>query len=201
MLNVYSGSQPPRLIDVHNRIPVSVTLPQDSTILIGGAHDLEGDKLAHRWSVVRQPAGASVVLETPTEPKCKVTSITVAGDHVFRFEVSDGANTVSEELTVPVYPLNAAPVIRSAQASPASLALPASTATLSAATSDPDGDVITHWWRVKTAAPGAKPAFANQGGQDTKVTGLSIPGTYVFTVTAVDRTEFATRDVSVVVSR
>jgi hypothetical protein len=200
MLNVYGGNQPPMPVDVHNRIPVLVTLPHDSTILIAGAHDLEGDELMRKWSVVRQPAGASVVLETPTEPKSKVTNITMPGDHVFRFEVNDGTHTVSEELTVCVYPVNAAPVIESATASPATPALPAGSTTLSAVTRDPDGDVVSHWWRVRNAPSGAKPAFARQGGRSTKVSGLTAHGTYVFTLTVVDRTKFATRDVMVNVS-
>jgi len=198
-LNVYEGKQQPVLVDVHNRIPVVVTLPQDNTVLIGGAHDLEGDELTHKWSVVRQPEGSAVVLETPTEPKCRLSNITVAGDHVFRFEVSDGAHTVAEELTVPVYPVNAAPVIQNVRASPANLTLPESSTSLSAATSDPDGDIMSHWWRVKRRPAGSTPIFAKQGRRDTEVSGLTAQGAYVFTLTAVDRTKFATNEVTVLV--
>jgi len=198
-LNVYDGNQPPMLIDVHNRIPVLVTLPQDSTILIGGARDLEGDNLTFRWSVLKQPEGAPVRLETPTGPRCKVTNITAAGDHVFRFEVSDGHHTVAEELTVPVYPVNSAPVIEAVKASPAKLTLPTATASLSATSRDPDGDVISHWWRVTKKPAGARPVFAKQGRRDTTVSGLSVGGAYVFRLTVVDRTKVARKDVSVVV--
>jgi len=103
-INVFAGNQPPRPVDVHNRLPVKVTLPQDTTVLRGGAWDLEGDELTFRWSVVSQPPGSAVRLESPGQAACKVTNITVPGDHVFRFEVSDGTNTVAEKLTVPVYP-------------------------------------------------------------------------------------------------
>ena len=200
LLNVYRGNQPPIAFDVHNRIPVLVTLPQDSTILIGGGRDLEGGKLTFRWSVVKQPPGAAVRLEAPTEQRCKASNITVAGDHVFRFELGDGTHTVSRQLTVPVYPVNSAPVIGGAKASPASLTLPASSTVLSAATGDPDGDVITHWWRAASTPAGARPVFAKQGGRETKVTGLSVPGRYVFTLTVVDRTKFARKDVAVSVT-
>jgi len=199
LLHVYEGNQPPTILDLHNRIPVLVTLPHDNTLLIGGGHDLEGDKLAFRWSVVQQPEGAAVRLETPAEPKCKLTNITVPGDHVVRFEVSDGAHTVSEQLTVPVSPANAAPVIEAIKASPAKLAPPESVASLAAATSDPDGDVISHWWRVARKPAGAMPVFARQGARDTQVSGLSVPGAYVFTLTVVDRTKFARKDVTVTV--
>jgi len=103
-LNVYTGNQPPVLIDVHSRLPVLVTLPQSATVLRGGALDLEGDKLTYRWRVVSQPPGAAVRLETPDDGTCRVSNFAVPGDHVFQFEASDGTNTVSENLTVPVYP-------------------------------------------------------------------------------------------------
>jgi len=199
-LRVFRGNQPPRPIDVHNRIPVLVTLPQSTTELRGGAHDLEGDKLTYRWSVVRQPRGAAVRLETPNQPKCKVTNLTVPGEYVFKFTVSDGANTVSEELTVPVYPVNTAPVIESIKASPSQLRLPNSSTTLSAVTRDPDGDVITHWWRVKRKPGGAKLRFSKQGGRATEVRGLTVPGVYVFALTVVDRTKFVVKEIAVTVS-
>ena len=199
-LNVFRGNQPPMPIDVHNRIPVVVTLPQSTTELRGGAFDLEGDKLMFKWTVVRQPQGGAVKLETPTQRKCKLSNIAVAGDHVFRFEVRDGAHAVARELTVPVYPANAAPVIESARASPAILALPDAETSLSVRASDPDGDVVTHWWRVKWRPPGTKPVFSKQGGRDTEVTGLAVAGLYVFSVTVVDRTKHATEDVAVTVN-
>ena len=198
-LNVFEGNQPPLLLDVHNRIPVLVTLPHDNTILIGGARDLEGDKLTFRWSVAKQPNGAAVRLETPDKPRCKLTHITHPGDHVLRFQASDGTHTVSQQLTVPVYPLNRAPVIEAVRASPARLTLPKTSTLLSATTRDPDGDTISHWWRVRRHPGGARPVFASQGRRDTEVSGLSVAGTYVFTLTVVDRTKFARRDVTAVV--
>ncbi|MCY2953913.1 MAG: hypothetical protein NTU53_18380 [Planctomycetota bacterium] len=199
LLNVYSGNQPPMLIDVHNRLPVLVTLPQSTTELRGGALDLEGDKLSFRWSVISQPAGSAVVLETPDSGKCRVSNISTAGDHLFRFEANDGTHTVSENLTVPVYPVNSAPVIESVRAVPASLTLPESTAALSARTSDPDGDTISHWWRVKSCPAGAKVWFDKQGGRNTSVSELTVAGKYVFELTVVDRTRFTTREVVVAV--
>jgi hypothetical protein len=200
ILNVYADNQPPMLIDVHNRIPVMVTLPQNITELRGGASDLEDDPLTYRWIVVSQPPGASVSLETPNVQKCKASNMTVAGDYVFRLEVSDPTHTVSEDLTMTVYPENTAPVISNAAASPADLTLPDSATVLSATTSDPDGDVISHWWSVKSAPTGVKPVFANQGSRKTEVSGLNSTGTYVFTLTTVDRTKFMTRDISVTVT-
>jgi hypothetical protein len=199
VVNVYADNQPPIAIDVHNRLPVMVTLPQDNTMLRGGGFDLEADKLTFRWSFVRQPAGADARLETPANPACKLSNLKVPGDYVIRFEVSDPTHTAAETLTVPVYPVNAAPVIDAVKAEPDRLTLPASETQLSATTRDPDGDVITHWWRLKSGPPGAAPVFLKQGGRDTTVRGLTAEGAYVFELTVVDRTLLARKSVSVTV--
>jgi len=200
LLNVYEGNQPPRLLDVHNRIPVLVTLPHGETLLRGGAFDLEGDRLQFRWSVVKQPPGSAVHLESPNEGGCKMANITVAGEHVVKLEVSDGTGTVSEQLTVPVYPPNSAPVIAAAKATPAVVTLPDARTLLSATTSDPEGDVVSHWWRVREKPPGASPVFANQGSRETRVSGLTVKGRYTFELTAVDRTKLARREMIVTVT-
>jgi len=198
-LTVFADNQPSIPVDVHNRIPVILTLPASSTQLRGGAWDLEGDPLTYRWSVVSQPAGAKVSLANARTTNCTASNMTVAGDYVFRFEASDPTHTVSEELTVPVYPANpSAPFIKSAVASPSSPTLPTTSRTLlSATTGDRDEDVISHWWSVKSAPEGAAPVFSKRGSPETNVTCLTVPGTYVFTLTVVDRTKYTTKDVTV----
>jgi len=200
VLNVYPDNQPPVPLDVHNRLPVMVTLPASSTELRGGAIDLENDPLSYRWILISQPRGASASLVSPTNTKCKVTNMTVAGDYIFNLEVSDPTHTVSENLTVTVYPQNpSAPVITNAGASPDNITLPADNTLLSAITSDPDGDPISHWWSVKSKPAGTSPVFFAQSSPDTDVTGLTVAGIYVFTLTLVDRTKFTTQDVAVTV--
>jgi hypothetical protein len=200
VLNVHAENQPPIAMDVHNRLPVIVTLPADGTELRCAGLDLEGDALAYRWSLLSQPAGASALLASPGTATCKVTNMTVAGDYIFQLELSDPAHTVSENLTVTVYPQNpSAPTILNAAASPATVTLPAEAILLSATTGDPDGDPISHWWSVKSKPAGTAPAFSAQGSASTGVTGLTAPGTYVFTLNVVDRTKVTKRDVTVTV--
>jgi len=200
LLNVHAENQPPVPEDVHNRIPVMVTLPTSTTNLRASAWDLEGDPLTYRWRVVSQPAGAKVSLPNPTATSCTASDMTVPGDYLFEFEVSDPTHTVSEKLTVTVYPPNTPPFIKNISASPASPVLPATSRTfLSATTGDREGDVISHWWSVKSAPAGARPLFSDQGCPQTGCTRLIVPGTYVFTLTVVDRTQYATRDVTVTV--
>jgi hypothetical protein len=103
-VKAFDGNQPPMPLDVHNRLPVVVTLPQDTTELRAGALDLEGDDLTFQWHVGSRPPGSAVRLESPGQASCRATNVTAAGDHVFRLDVSDGTTTVSETLTVPVHP-------------------------------------------------------------------------------------------------
>jgi O-glycosyl hydrolase len=199
-LNVYAGNQPPFPFDVHNRLPVTMTLPASSTQLRGAGMDVEGDPLSYRWSVLSEPPGADALLAAPTTATCPVTNMTVAGDYVFQLELSDPTHTVAAELTVTVYPANpSAPTIVNAVAAPAAITLPAGTTRLSATTGDPDGDPISHWWSVKSKPAGAEPVFSAQGSPSSDVSGLTAPGTYVFTLHVVDRTKAAQRDVTVTV--
>jgi hypothetical protein len=103
-LKVFAENQPPTIVDLHNRLPVTVTLPQTETELRGGGMDIEGDQMTLAWSVVSQPPGAAATLAAPTEGRCKVSGLTVAGRYVFKFEVRDPTHAVSENLTVTVYP-------------------------------------------------------------------------------------------------
>ncbi|MEJ2705167.1 MAG: hypothetical protein P8Z79_22230 [Sedimentisphaerales bacterium] len=116
--NVFADNQPPYVLDVHNRLPVMVTLPTNSTQLRCAGLDLEGDPLSYRWTVTSQPVGASASLAAPTTTNCQVTGLTVAGDYVFTVEVSDPTHTVVRELTVPVYPPNPSVVVGQEQAGP-----------------------------------------------------------------------------------
>lgn len=104
LVKVFRGNQAPVPVDVHNRVPVWVTVKDAGTLLRAGAWDIENDPLTYRWSIVAQPPGASAALETPGQPGCKVTGMTVPGDYVFRLAVADGTHTVTVDHTVPVYP-------------------------------------------------------------------------------------------------
>lgn len=200
VLNVYAENQPPIVMDVHNRLPVIVTLPDDNTQLRCAGLDLEGDPLSYQWRVLSQPEGASALLADSGTSNCKVTNMTVAGEYIFGIEVSDPTQTISDSLVVTVHPRNpSVPTISNAIASPAVVRLPVEETLLSATTYDPDGDSLSHWWSVKSKPAGASPTFSSQGSASTEVTGLDAPGTYVFTLTAVDRTRFARRDVTVTV--
>ena len=195
---VFATNRPPWIGDVHNRIPIDVTLPHSETLLRAWAIDLEKDKWTFKWKVMKQPAGADVKLELPQMKRGRkpgaarrLTGMTVAGDYVFRFEVNDGKNVAFKEHTITVHPENHAPKITEATArvhGPGA-------ATLSAKATDADGDVMTWWWELRRGPKGVKPVFNHPGHQATNVTGLNVAGDYVFIVTVVDRTRVSRRDV------
>jgi hypothetical protein len=195
---VYATNQPPIIVEVHNRIPVTITLPLDTTIIRGYAWDPEGDPISLKWRVISQPVGATAIIAKDDTASTTLSNLTVAGNYLLEITFSDPTHAVSDTLEIPVYPVNAnAPTITSATASAASIRLPVDSLALSAVTSDANGDMITHWWSVKSKPGGARPLFDKQGSSNTKVRDLDSVGTYVFTLTVVDRTRYVTRDVTV----
>lgn len=196
---VFAGNPAPVLFDVHNRIPVKVTLPDTATVLRSAVWDLNGDSISYQWSVVSQPAGANAQLATPTTQNTNVSGMTVAGDYVFRMTVSDGTTEVFQDHTVPVYPLNAQPSL-SVGASPTSITLPTAAVMLTSVSSDADGDELTHWWRTKSAPAGARPVFATPGQANTSVSGLIVPGSYTFEHIVADESKRRTATVTVTVN-
>jgi O-glycosyl hydrolase len=183
---------------------VYVTLPTPSVILQANVNDLENDPLTGAWSLVSQPAGAAAALGKTSfiysSFRATPTGMTVAGDYVFQVSVSDPTHTVTRRAICSVGKKNTPPVINSIAASPTGLTLPASTTRLAAATSDAEGDLLRHWWAVKSAPSGARPVFDHQGLSTTTVSNLLIPGTYQFTLRCFDDIHMTTRDVTVTVS-
>jgi len=191
-MRVYASNPPPSFAELHNRIPVQLVLPgQTATTLHSSMFNVDNDVLTYQWSVQSQPAGANAQLATPTTDQTTVSAMTVAGDYVFRLTVSDGTNVVSQDLTVPVYPVNATPTV-SASASPTSLTLPVSSTQLTSTSADEDGDVLTHWWKVTSAPAGSSPKLATPTQANTAVTGMILPGTYSFQHVVTDQFSFAT---------
>lgn len=200
-LTVFDGRQPPLIGDLHNRLPAIVILPQNSTTLRAETRNYEGKALSGQWSVSQQPEGAAAALATPDANSCMASGLDVPGEYVFRFTAVDApAYTAAKDLTVRVYPENVnPPTIANAEAKPAAVASTIGATRLTATVSDPDDDVVSSWWSVKSKPEGAKPVFAGQSAPNTAVSGLTAPGRYVFVLTAVDRSKVAAKEVIVTV--
>jgi PKD repeat protein len=187
LLRVFNGNQPPVFNNVGIRTPIRPILPIDYTTLDSGASDIEGSTVSYLWSVVSQPAGAAAVLANPTNQRCGVSGLSVAGDYVFRIEASDGSATSASNLTVTVYPEDVhAPAISNLAAA---LLGDGTGGALSADTSDADGDWISHWWEVTSKPVGSKVLFSNQGGPSTEVH-ADTSGSYSFKLTVVGPNQY-----------
>ena len=199
-VQVFPNNQPPIISELQSRIPVLITLPADSTNIRGFAYDLEADPLTYQYTIVSQPLGANAIFVTPTASNTVIDNLTVPGDYVIQYAVSDPGHTVTRNITITVYPLNTAPVISSVAANLINPMLPVDSSQLSGITSDPNNDTITHWWMIKSVPAGANPIFSAQGERLTTVSNLTVPGTYIFTLRVIDRTLLTQLDDTVNVS-
>ncbi len=184
----------------------NIELPTSSAILQVGVGDLAGSDFTGRgkWTLVSQPAGANAIVDSTIyiyiSIRAQVTGMTVPGDYVFRVVVKD---TPYPDLTTivkcTVHSASQPPVISSITPLPSVLMLPESETKLTAITSDPEGDLLRHWWAIKSVPAGAKPVFDHQGLPVSNVSGMTVPGTYTFTLRCFDDLHMTTKDVNVIV--
>jgi hypothetical protein len=73
-----------------------IFLPQDSTLL--SANVTDEDSLQYKWTKV---AGPAAVISSPLSPSTGITGLT-KGKYTFRLSVSDGLQTVTDQVTVEV---------------------------------------------------------------------------------------------------
>ncbi len=202
-VEVFPNNQAPIISALQSRNPTIVTLPVDTSIIHGFAFDIEGDALTYSYSIISQPIGATAALRNISINVQDIYNMTLPGNYVVQLSVTDPSHVGSpsiRNITIPVYPVNDTPVISSVSATPAVMSLPVDSSLLSAVTSDPDGDIITHWWTVKSAPAGANPTFSMQGERINEAQNLTVPGRYIFLLTLIDRTLYTTKVDTVVVN-
>jgi len=193
-------NQPPTVDAGPDRV---ITLPAAAS-LNGVAKDdgLPGSGLTISWSKIsgrEDSAGGTVTFANPNSP---VTTATFGADgvYVLRLTVSDGAVTVSDDVTVTVNPApaNRAPVVNAG--ADLSITLPSTAALKGTATDDglpsPPARVTTTWSKV--SGPGTV-TFASPNALSTSAT-FSAAGSYVLRLTASDGALSAQDDVTVTVN-
>lgn len=185
----------------------NVELPTSAATLQVGISDLANSDFTGRgqWSVVSQPAGASVTLGATSyiyvSIRANVSGMTVPGDYVYQVNVTNpGHPDLTAQIICTVHPATSAPVISSITAAPAALTLPASSTQLSAVTSGSTNQPLRHWWAVKAAPAGARPVFEHQGNTNSAVSNLVLPGAYTFTLRVFDDIHMTTQDKTVTVN-
>lgn len=157
----------------------SITLPVNSTNLVGSGSDPDGTISTYAWTLVSGPAA------TLTNASFSTASVSnmVEGVYVFRLTVTDnGGLTAFDEITVTVLPaaVNQPPLAFAG--SDQVLTLPVNSITLFGTSSDADGIVTTHLW-TKLTGPAATLTNANTA---TLSVSAMLEGVYTFRLMVTD---------------
>jgi gliding motility-associated-like protein len=175
-VNSSSVNQPP----LANAGPnIALTLPNNSTNLIGSGSDSDGTIATYTWIKLSGPAAT---LTNDNTPVLSIQNL-VAGVYVFRLTVTDNnGSSASDNAEVTVFPstVNQSPIV-SAGAN-RTIILPTSTATLTAIASDPDGSIASYFWTKQLG-----PTATLSGETTTSLVATSlIAGTYIFRIVVTD---------------
>lgn len=101
-----------------------------------------------------------------------------------------------------VYPYsgpNHAPTIQVWGSTPGYLVAPVSAAKLSVTATDPELDPLTYYWSVTSQPVGADSAIATPTAASSAVSGLTVPGTYVFNIDVSDGTNTSSKKVYLII--
>ncbi|MDQ3264209.1 MAG: hypothetical protein M3Y59_11190 [Myxococcota bacterium] len=119
-------------------------VPRNSQVTLDGSNSYGGQQLVYRWAVVSAPSGAAVILSAPQAAQTTFTA-SVEGPYVFALAVWRG-QVFSEVDRVTITAINSTPIPRFALGAYAAVG---ETVTLDGtASADPDGDPVTHAWRL-----------------------------------------------------
>ena len=196
-------------ITPENKIPVAdagsdltITLPVSTASLNGSAsQDQDGTISSYAWKQVSGPV--TVKFGTAQNMETAISGLTTAGTYVFSLTVTDDKGaTAQDEMQVVVNPAaipgNKAPIANAGNN--LSVTLPESTVNLNGSASyDPDGTISSYAWSQVSGPVTAKIGSAQQ--VQTGISGLTVAGTYVFSLKVTDDKGAAAQDeIQVIVS-
>lgn len=175
----------------------TISLPTSTGVLDGsGSHDADGVVVYYKWQQVSGPS-ANTVLDA-TYAQTRLSGL-VAGTYVYSLTVTDnGWASTTSTVTVTVKTTgNVAPTV-SAGSGP-TITLPTSSTTLTGTATGNNGATIKGLSWKQTSGP-ANATIAAAGNISTGVSGLTVAGSYVFSLTATDNNALtATASVTVTV--
>jgi hypothetical protein len=180
----------------------TITLPNTSGLLQANISDPENDPLAGLWRIVSQPAGGTATLDSTfyiyVSYRAQIRNMSVPGEYVFEISAHDTSNApITCRVACTVLVQNTAPKIDSLLGLPAVITLPVHATQLHGVTSDAEHDLLRQWWMIKNVPAGARPQFDHQGLSNSGVSGLTLPGSYTFTLRLMDDISMTTRDVTI----
>lgn len=174
---------------------ITITLPANSTTLVGSGSDADGTVISFAWTRVTGPG--TVTFGSANAAITTVTGLS-QGVHVFKITVTDNAGaTGTDSVTVTVNAAPNQPPTANA-GSDITITLPVNSTTLSGSGTDADGTITSYSW-TRLNGPGTY-TLGSANAAITTVTGLS-QGTHIFTLTVTDNSgATATDNVTVIVN-
>ncbi|WP_222933108.1 PKD domain-containing protein [Fulvivirga aurantia] len=175
---------------------INITLPTNSTTIVGSGSDSDGSISAYLWTKVSGPT--TFTLSGQNTSTATVSGL-IAGTYGFRLRVTDNDGaTGTDEVLINVAPesVNESPT---ANAGPdKALTLPTNSTLLVGSGTDPDGSVSNYQW-MQLSGPSSA-TLTNANTEDLNVADL-IEGTYNFQLEVTDNEgATATDEAKVIVS-
>jgi alpha-tubulin suppressor-like RCC1 family protein len=161
----------------------TIALPTTTGVLNGsGSHSPNGVVVYYKWRQVSGPSANTVLDSTYTETRLAGL---VAGTYVYSLTITDnGWMTNTANVTVTVQSTgNVAPTVTAGNA--ATITLPTSTTTLTGTATGNKGATIKGLSWKQVSGP-ANATIASSTSLSTTVSGLTVAGSYVFSLTATD---------------
>jgi len=169
-----------------------ITLPTNATTLNASASfDPDGSISAYAWSQISGPSTAT--MGSPNTVSTTASGL-IQGVYIFRLMVQDNGgaqdlDTMRVTVNAAPPPPNVAPIARAG--ADITIQLPVNSTTLSgAASSDPDGTIVSYQWQQIS---GGSAVIASAGSVNTGISGLS-QGVYGFALTVTDNQAATARD-------
>jgi ribosomal protein L14 len=187
-----AANQPPTANAGNN---ITITLPANSTSLVGSGTDPDGTITGYAWARVSGPT--TFTLGTPNAATTSLTGL-VQGTYTFRLTVTDNSGaTASDTMNVIVNPAANQPPTANA-GNNITITLPTNSTQLVGSGTDPDGTIVSYAWS-KVSGP-ATSTIASPNAATTALTGL-VQGVYTFRLTVTDNSgATATDDVIVTIN-
>ena len=158
---------------------IALTLPNNSTNLIGSASDPDGSIASYTWIKL---SGPSVTLSNENTSVLSLQDL-VTGVYVFRLTVTDNVGAfASDNIQVIIFPasVNQSPSVTAG--TNITLILPTNSTNLVSTASDPDGTIASYTWTKQIGPP------ATLTGSNSSTLTLSdlVVGSYTFRINVID---------------
>lgn len=162
-----------------------------------GSSDADGDPLIFEWFVALAPAGSIATIE---DPSAATTTFTpdVAGTYQFTLNVSDGSDTVSDDVFFFITPLNSPPVADAGDDQNVDVG---ELVQLAGTGFDPDlNDTLEFTWSFVSVPPGSAVIMNSTSGDEVASFTPDLPGSYTVRLTVSDGLASSTDDAVITVT-